>query len=50
MSPVPGGRSMSSTSRSPEHVGQELLQRAMEHRPAPHDGVLPEVNIPIEMP
>ena len=36
-SPVPGGMSTTSTSSSsPVHVGEELLERAMQHRAAPH--------------
>ena len=36
MSPVPGGRSMQQDVQvAPEHVGEELLQRAVQHRPAP---------------
>ena len=40
-SPVPGGRSITRKSSSPQvDVLHELLQRAVEHRPAPDDGGL----------
>ena len=34
---------------APVDVGEELLQRAVQHRAAPDHGVLPGVNMPIEM-
>ena len=38
MSPVPGRQvEQQHVEVAPEHVGEELLQRAVQHRPAPHD-------------
>ena len=38
-SPVPGGMSTSEqVELAPVHVGEELLERAVQHRPAPHHG------------
>ena len=40
-SPVPGGMSTTSVSSSPQCTSvQELLERAVQHRPAPHHGLV----------
>ena len=40
MSPVPGGMSIEQeVGVVPEHVGEELLERLVQHRPAPDDGL-----------
>ena len=50
MSPVPGGRSMSSTSRSPQYTSaRNCCSARWSMGPRHTTGVLPLVNIPIEM-
>ena len=51
MSPVPGGQvEQQHVQVAPVDVGEELLQRAVQHRAAPdHRRRCPAVNMPIEM-
>lgn len=50
MSPVPGGRSISSTSRSPQNTSaRNCCNARCSIGPRHTTGVLPGVNMPIEM-